>query len=144
MKRFYECTFIINPGMDDAQMENTVKSTEDTISKNGGEVASIDRIGRRRLAYPIGKKHNGFYICMEFEAEPHITEKLERYLTLDENVMRYLTLQLDKRQIEAKRNRAAFGMQTEKKPNDTSAVAEKTGPAATQPVKEPAKDEESK
>jgi small subunit ribosomal protein S6 len=107
MKNYYECTFIVNSGLDDAQIENTIKATEDTIVKNGGSIVNIDRIGRRRLAYPITKKHNGFYTCIEFEAEPRAIEKVERFLTLDENVMRYLTMKLDARQLEAKRNRAA-------------------------------------
>ncbi|MCZ7557040.1 MAG: 30S ribosomal protein S6 [Bacteroidia bacterium] len=108
MKRFYECTFIVNPGMDDAQIESTVKMVEDTITKNGGEMVSTEHIGRRRLAYPIAKKHNGYYVSLEFEAEGRIIEKLERFLTLDENVMRYLTISLDHRELAAKRARAAF------------------------------------
>ncbi|MDT8323821.1 MAG: 30S ribosomal protein S6 [Bacteroidota bacterium] len=111
MKRFYECTFIVNPGLDDGQIENTVKMAEDTIVKNGGEIVNIEQIGRRRLAYPISKKHNGFYISMEFEAEGRIIEKVERFLTLDENVMRYLTVSLDARELESKRNRTALVLQ---------------------------------
>jgi small subunit ribosomal protein S6 len=108
MKRFYECTFIVNPGMDDAQIESTVKMVEDTITKNGGEMVSTENIGRRRLAYPIAKKHNGYYVSLEFEGEGRIIEKVERFLTLDENVMRYLTIALDHRELAAKRARAAF------------------------------------
>jgi small subunit ribosomal protein S6 len=108
MKRFYECTFIVNPGMDDAQIESTVKMVEDTITKNGGEMVSTENIGRRRLAYPIAKKHNGYYVSLEFEGEGRIIDKVERFLTLDENVMRYLTIALDHRELAAKRARAAF------------------------------------
>jgi small subunit ribosomal protein S6 len=111
MKRFYECTFIVNPGLDDGQIENTVKMAEDTIVKNGGEIVNIEQIGRRRLAYPIAKKHNGFYITIEFEAEGRLVEKVERFLTLDENVMRYLTVSLDHRELDAKRNRTALVLQ---------------------------------
>ncbi len=108
MKRFYECTFIINPGMDEAQIENLVKMTHDTITKNGGEVVTTDHIGRKRLAYPILKKHNGFYVMLEFESEGHVIEKVERFLKFDENVIRYLTLELDKRELAAKHERKAF------------------------------------
>lgn len=120
MKRFYECTFIINPGMDDSQTDATVKQAEDTIVKNGGEIISTEQVGRRRLAYPILKKHNGFYVTIEFEAEGHTVEKIERFLTLDENVMRYLTVKLDKRELEAKRERLAFTLQSREqdKPQD--------------------------
>ena len=132
MKRYYECTFIINPGLDDAQIESTVKMAEDTVAKNGGELVNTDHIGRRRLAYPIAKKHNGYYVCLEFEAEGRIVEKVERFLTLDENVMRYITVALDARELEAKRNRAAMAAQ-EKEAAEAAADEKKDGPA---PAKE--------
>jgi small subunit ribosomal protein S6 len=110
MKNYYECTFIVNPGLDDAQIENTIKMTEDLVVKNGGQLVGTDRLGRRRLAYPIMKKHNGFYTCVEFEGEGRIVEKVERFLTLDENVMRFLTLKLDNRELAAKQNRAALAI----------------------------------
>jgi len=127
MKRFYECTFIVNPGLDDAQIESTVKMAEDTIVKNGGELVNTENIGRRRLAYPIAKKHNGFYVTIEFEAEGRIVEKVERFLTLDENVMRYLTVTLDARELEAKRNRAAMVLQEqrEKEAAESAAAGDK-------------------
>lgn len=108
MKRFYETTFIVNPGLDDDQIGNTVKQVEELITKNGGEIASVDHIGRRRLAYPIAKKHNGYYASIEFISEGRLVDKVERFYQLDENVMRYLTIQLDKRQLEAKRQRVAL------------------------------------
>ena len=123
MKNFYDCTFIVNPGLDDGQIETTIKQTEDTIVKNGGQVISIDRLGRRRLAFPIQKKHNGFYVCIEFEGEGRIIEKVDRFLTLDENVMRYLTLKLDKREMEAKRNRTAQNLMMIAQPGDEAAPA---------------------
>jgi small subunit ribosomal protein S6 len=137
MKRFYECTFIVNPGLDDAQIESTVKMAEDTIVKNGGELVNTEHLGRRRLAYPIAKKHNGFYVCVEFEAEGRIVEKIERFLTLDENVMRYLTVTLDARELNAKRTRAAMAMQEREK----EATAKAEGDEKKDDKKEEKKDE---
>lgn len=134
MKRYYECTFIINPGLDDAQIESTVKMAEDTVVKNGGELVNTDHLGRRRLAYPIAKKHNGYYVCLEFEAEGRIIEKVERFLTLDENVMRYLTVALDARELAAKRNRAALAAQ-EKEAAEAAADEKRDGPAAVKEEK---------
>lgn len=108
MKKFYETTFVINAGLDDDQIETTIKQVEDLITKNGGEVINIDRIGRRRLAYPIAKKNNGFYTCIEFNAEGRLVEKVERFYQLDENILRYLSIHLDPRELEAKRQRASY------------------------------------
>jgi small subunit ribosomal protein S6 len=107
MKNFYETTFIVNPNLDDHQIENTIKMAEDAVVKNDCQIVSTDRIGRRRLTYPIAKKHTGFYVTIEFEGGGKTLEKIERALKLGENVLRYLSLRLDKRELEAKRLRAA-------------------------------------
>ncbi|MFA6232973.1 MAG: 30S ribosomal protein S6 [Bacteroidota bacterium] len=133
MKRFYECTFIVNPGLDDAQIESTVKMAQDTVAKNGGEILNTEHLGRRRLAYPIAKKHNGYYVILEFEAEGRIVEKVERFLTLDENVMRYLTVMLDQRELEAKRNRAALALQEKEKEMENSGDDRRSSSAAPKP-----------
>jgi small subunit ribosomal protein S6 len=130
MKNYYDCTFIINPGLDDAQIDNTIKQTEDTIAKNGGQVLTVDRLGRRRLSFPIQKKHNGFYVCIEFEGEGRIIEKVDRFLTLDENVMRFLTLKLDKREFEAKRNRTAQNLMMSSQPATEESIAAAAAAAA--------------
>ncbi|MFZ1730960.1 MAG: 30S ribosomal protein S6 [Bacteroidota bacterium] len=127
MKRFYECTFIVNPGLDDTQIESTVKMAQDTVVKNGGEMINTEHLGRRRLAYPIAKKHNGYYIVLEFEAEGRIVEKVERFLTLDENVMRYLTVMLDARELDAKLKRAAMVLQEKEQENSND--DRRNGPA---------------
>lgn len=132
MKRFYECTFIVNPGLDDAQIEHTVKMVEDTIVKNGGEMVATEHIGRRRLTYPITKKHNGYYVSLEFNAEGRIIEKVERYLTLDENIMRYLTISLDPRELAAKRDRANFLLQQK----EAEAAARAEGESKPEPKPE--------
>jgi small subunit ribosomal protein S6 len=116
MKNFYETTFIVNASIDDEQIDGTVKQVEDLIVKNGGEILSVDRIGRRRLAYPIAKKHQGFYACIEFKAEGRSIDKVERFYQLDENVLRYLTLQLSKREIDAKHQRIALLTREENPP----------------------------
>ncbi len=105
IKKFYETTFIVNAGLDDTQIDTLIKQVEDTIVKNAGTIVSVDRIGRKRLAYPIAKKHNGFYACIEFEAEGKAIDRVERFLKLDENVMRYLTINLDAKELAAKRAR---------------------------------------
>jgi small subunit ribosomal protein S6 len=138
MKRFYECTFIVNPGLDDTQIESTVKMAQDTVVKNGGEILNTEHLGRRRLAYPIAKKHNGYYVILEFESEGRIVEKVERFLTLDENVMRYLTVMLDARELEAKRNRAALVLQEKEKEQENANDDRRSSPAPKAAVTAPA------
>lgn len=102
-QRMYESTVIINASLEDAQVEAVVARIADTITKHGGTITALNKWGRKRLAYPINKKSNGFYVNFEFTALPKAIGPLERSYQLDEMILRYLTVQLDKKAIEAKK-----------------------------------------
>jgi small subunit ribosomal protein S6 len=106
-KRLYETTFIVNASLDDPQVEAVVTRVQDTITKNGGTIAAINKWGRKRLSYPINKKTNGFYVNLEFEAPGALLALLERSFQLDELILRHLTIVLDRRAIKAKAAAAA-------------------------------------
>ena len=99
MKRYYETTFIVNSYLEDPQIDAIIAKVEETITKNGGVIKIFDRIGRKRLAYTIKKKNNGYYCYIMFETAPELISKLERVYQLEENILRYLTLVLDKKAI---------------------------------------------
>ena len=100
-KKIYETTFIINSYLEDAQIEAIITKVEDTINKNGGVINVFDKIGRKRLAYPIKKKNNGYYCYIVFESTPDSIAKLERVYQLEEGILRYLTIALDKKALAA-------------------------------------------
>ncbi|HEY4611941.1 MAG TPA: 30S ribosomal protein S6 [Bacteroidota bacterium] len=102
MKRIYETTFIVNAGLDDPQIDVVIEKTKEVLVKNGAEVRDLLKWGRKRFAYPIKKKNNGFYTVIEFSAQGDVIAKLERHYQLDENIIRYLTIQLDKKALKAK------------------------------------------
>ncbi|MBI1806423.1 MAG: 30S ribosomal protein S6 [Ignavibacteria bacterium] len=101
-KRLYETTFIINASLEDTQIETAITHISETITRNGGEITSTNKWGRKRLAYPIQKKNNGFYANMEFVAPGTVVAQLERVYTLDENILRFLTIQLDGKAVMAR------------------------------------------
>jgi small subunit ribosomal protein S6 len=88
-------------------MDPIINNVKDLITKNGGEVYAVDKWGRKRLAFPIRKKNNGFYAYIEFAAPSDIVQKLERAYQLDEQILRYLTVTLDKKALQAKELAAA-------------------------------------
>lgn len=98
----YETTVIINPTLEEHQIEDIVKNIEGMISNSGGSIKSIERWGRKRLSYPINKRNNGYYAHIEFEAGGNLIVDLERNFEYDDNIMRYLTIRLDQKMIEAK------------------------------------------
>jgi small subunit ribosomal protein S6 len=103
----YETTFIVNASLDDAQIDAVIAKVEELITKNGGTVASVQRMGRRRLAYTIQKKNNGFYVSIEFRAPADLVPKLDRHFHLEENVFRYLSLRLTSKALKSREAAAA-------------------------------------
>jgi small subunit ribosomal protein S6 len=93
----YETIFILDSLADDDKIESQIKKYSDFLTKNGSEVNNIERWGRRKFAYPIKKKHTGFYVSIEFSSGADIVAKLDRVYHLDENVLRYLTVSYDKK-----------------------------------------------
>jgi len=100
-KRIYESVVIINATLEDEQVEATISRMQETITTHGGELVDLDKWGRKRLAYPIKKAKSGYYVVFRFSATTDLVATLERNYRLDENIIRYLTIQLDKFALEA-------------------------------------------
>ena len=98
-KNTYELTYIVNSVISDEQVKDMVSRVTAYISENGGDIIEVDEWGARRLAYPIQKKRNGYYVNMYFTAPGEIVPRLERALEIDDNILRYLTLRMDPKMI---------------------------------------------
>nr|NLI51047.1 30S ribosomal protein S6 [Propionibacterium sp.] len=86
--RKYEICVIINPDVDDRQVNGLVEKSLDGFKKDGGVVESIEVAGRRRLAYDIQKKPEGIYVFLKLTAEPAVVKELNRLFTLNESILR--------------------------------------------------------
>ena len=120
--RVYESVALINATLEDPQIDSIIDKIQDFIVKQGGTIRTLDKWGRKRLAYPINKKNNGFFVVIEFESQGDVIAKLNRYYALDEQVLRHLTIQLDRNAIKAKAQAAARAAE---------AAAQATPPAAS-------------
>ena len=85
----YEVLFIIDPALEDEKKEATIEAVKEIIASEG-EVGNVDVWGMRKLAYPINKKSEGYYVVIEFKAEPTLPKELDRRLKISDNVMRHL------------------------------------------------------
>jgi small subunit ribosomal protein S6 len=106
LRRVYETTVIVNAALEDQDIDSVVSKINNYIENHGGEIHEINKWGRRRLAYPINKKYNGFYIHIVFETMPSSVPILERFLVLEDTVLRHLTLLLPQRLIELRTEKA--------------------------------------
>lgn len=96
----YESALLINAALDDTQIESIINRVKDTIQNNSGEIREIEDWGRKRLAYMINKSKIGYYAIFRFEAPSDFVAKLERMYSLDEQILRYLTISLSKEALE--------------------------------------------
>ena len=117
----YEVMFIVDLEGGEAAVKETVDKFTGLISANG-ELVEVSEWGKRRMAYPINDKPEGYYTIVTFKSEPAYPAELERRFNIDEDILRYLVLKLD---FEAVAKAAAPVAEAE-----AEAVAEE--PAATE------------
>ena len=90
---------------DQDQDENDVKSSTktycDQIAKAGATLGDIDHWGKRKFAYPINKKNEGYYVVIQAKAEPDVMTELSRQLGLDGEVVRHMVLRIPDSQYKA-------------------------------------------
>ncbi|MBR3565686.1 MAG: 30S ribosomal protein S6 [Paludibacteraceae bacterium] len=116
MLNHYETTFILNPVLSEDQTKEVVGKIKDLLTNGGAKILNEEQWGLRKLAYPIKGKTMGFYIVLQFDAEPTMVNTLETAYRRDERVIRFLTFRLDKYAFEyAEKRRNKFSAPAEQK-----------------------------
>lgn len=88
--------FIIDSTLEDAVKDATVETVKGIIEADG-EVTNVDVWGMRKLAYPIQKKNEGYYVVVEFKASTALPKELDRRLKISDNVVRHLIINKDEK-----------------------------------------------
>jgi len=91
--------YILSPEVGDENYPAAIEKVNSLITKLGGELGEVNQSapwGKRRLAYPIEKYNDGFYVVANLKLAPNQTGELERSLRLNEEVLRHLLISLDK------------------------------------------------
>ena len=91
----YEVLFVIANALDDERKEATVENVKSIIADGGGEVERVDIMGTRKLAYPIEKKTEGYYVLIEFSAPAELPKELDRRLKISDDVVRHIIVVRD-------------------------------------------------
>jgi small subunit ribosomal protein S6 len=87
--RKYEIVVILPSEADDKVIGGVTDRISQVLSERGGEVVKVDRWGKRRLAFEINRQPEGFYLIVEFQAEPEAVKELDRVLALADDVLRF-------------------------------------------------------
>jgi small subunit ribosomal protein S6 len=95
MMNRYEMIYIIDTGLEETARKELIEKVSALIEANGGEIEKVDETwGKRRLAYAIDYKTEGWYVLVNFKAPAELPRELERNLQINENVLRYLVVKL--------------------------------------------------
>lgn len=90
----YELIYIIDTSVEEEARKELIERFSAMITDNGGTVDKVDEWGKRRLAYPINYKTEGYYVLVNFSGEAELPREIERNLEIHENVLRYLIVKL--------------------------------------------------
>ena len=93
--RTYEVVFIVDPDVTDDELARLSENLQHTITDQGGTLTRIENMGRRSLAYRIGRRMEGIYMLFEIDGTGREIAELERRMRVSDQVMRYLTVRVD-------------------------------------------------
>ena len=86
----YELVYVIDTTLDDDARKAVMDRFHGMLESLGGKVEKVEEWGKRRLAYPINYKTEGYYVLMSFTSEPSFPKELDRVLGITEGIMRSL------------------------------------------------------
>ena len=136
MMNRYEMIYIIDTDLEETARKELIEKVSALITSNGGEIEKVDETwGKRKLAYAIDYKTEGWYVLVTFQAPAELPRELERNLQINESVLRYLVVKLVEKRSAVK-PRA-------NKPAPVEAPADEAAPAEEAPVAEEAPAEEA-
>jgi small subunit ribosomal protein S6 len=95
MNRTYEIMFIVRPDVEEAELDKLIEGFSGNVTSGGGEVKSVEKMGRRRLAYTVRKFNDGFYVLMNVVAQGSLITEIERRLRVSEQVIKFITVRMD-------------------------------------------------
>jgi small subunit ribosomal protein S6 len=142
MNRSYEIMFIVRPDVEEAELDTLIDTFTGYVTDGGGTVKNsrVDqKMGRRRLAYTVGKYNDGFYILLVVDAPAALIAEIERRLRVSESVIKFITVRMDeedKRVAKIKAHRDAHVKRSALPQVNAEAAAADEAPAApaTEPV----------
>lgn len=90
----YESIIIINPSVEEEKLKELVAKFSDMINKDG-KLEKADNLGKKKLAYPVKKNAEGYYIVFYFTANPSLIAELERNYRITDDVIKFMTINVN-------------------------------------------------
>ncbi|MEO8435505.1 MAG: 30S ribosomal protein S6 [Pyrinomonadaceae bacterium] len=129
--RVYEIMFIIDSGAADDEVAQLSESFQRIITDQGGSITKAETMGKRKLAYPIGRKNEGTYVLFEIEGSGREIAELERRMRVSDRIIRYITVRVDEDRRRAEKFQAKRARKAAKRPSGKgSQVSSSAAPEA--------------
>lgn len=90
----YETVCIVRPDVSEDVIKGIIQKATSSLEGSGATVTKVDEWGRRKLAYPIQKKSDGYYFVLDYNSSPEASKEIERILGLNEDVLRQQTVRI--------------------------------------------------
>ena len=105
--RPYEVMIILDSSLEEDAVRAAVDRSTDLIRNRGGDPHRVDRWGKRRFAYELNHRWDGYYVLVEAQAEPAVMAELDRALHLADEVVRHKVIRIPERVADRARAGAA-------------------------------------
>ena len=122
-KRIYEVVFIIDPATSEEDTTRLVENLQKIVTDQGGAITKSESMGRRQLAYKIGRNTEGHYMLFEIEGTGGEIAELERRMRVSDQVLRYLTVRVDEDRRRAEKLKGRRARKASKRPLAASAAS---------------------
>ena len=122
-QRTYEVMFIVDPELGDEDITRLTDTLQQTITDQGGRVTRNEVLGRRALAYRVGRHNEGLYVLFEVEGTGREIAELERRMRVVDQVLRYITVRVDEDRQRAEKLKSRRALKASKRPFAAAAGA---------------------
>ena len=129
-KRIYEVVFIIDPATGEEDSTRLVENLQKIVTDQGGAITKSESMGRKALAYRIGRNNEGHFMLFEIEGTGSEIAELERRMRVSDQVMRYLTVRVDEDRRRADKFKERRARKAAKRPEKGSARGSNSSAAA--------------
>lgn len=105
--RQYETGFVLSPALSDEETTQFIQQMAEIVAQRKGRMVRQDVWGKRRLAYPIKRHEDGFYVFFTYDGPGDISTEMERRFKQTDSVIRFMTVKKDPRDLIRRRKKKA-------------------------------------
>jgi small subunit ribosomal protein S6 len=105
-ERVYEILFIADPNLGEPEVDTLTTLIQGYLEKEGARIQKVEKWGKKRLAYTIGKHREGSYVLLVAEGKPALVTEVERRIRVTDGVIKFMTVRVDEELKKAERRKS--------------------------------------